>query len=493
MVASVGPRWPVLVGAAALNQRFGEPGGGLNTLELTVEAVRQAVADAGGTGLAARVGRVYATEGLTKLRNPPGAVAEALAATSARTVLAVPGISQQAMINAALSAIVSGACDAAVLCGGETRHRDDTARRAGVELDPPEEPGEDTPDETWRPEPGFMARAEVAAGLVHPVRQYAMIDNSRRAARGWTIDEHSRDIAALWSQFSAVSASNPGAAFGGRRTLEELREPAAGNQPLAFPYNKWHASQWSVDQASALVFASAEAAAACGVPRDRWVFPTVSLESSHALSLSQRRHMHRWPAMGVLGAAAAARLGHPLSQIALQELYSCFPAAVRVQQAELGLSAASAPTITGGMTFAGGPLNNFVLHSTAVMAHRVRHDATAGFVTGVSGLLTKPGITVYASAPDPRGPLVADLADEAAAATAAQALADEPAGPGKVATYTVIYDRFDPATVIAVVDLDESKGRAVAAASDPVIALEATRSELIGAPCHVEDGVLRLG
>lgn len=477
------------MGVAALNRRASEPGEGLNTLELIVQAALHAVSDCGAPGLARRVGCVYAAAGLTKLKNPAQAVATALGAPSAYTVLAVPGIAQQSMINAALTAIRSGQCDAVVLCGGETRQRDDIARRAGIELAPPDEPDSE-PDETWKPDPGFMARPEVDAGLVYPARQYSMIDNARRFANGWTMDEHRDDIARLWSHFSAVSADNPDAAFGGYRTARDLREPSADNRPLAFPYNKWLVSQWSVDQASALVFASVEVAKACNVPRDRWLYPIVALESSHVLSLSQRLEMHRWPAMGVLGAEASNHLGHPLEEIVLREVYSCFPAAVRIQQAELRLGNGVAPTISGGMTFAGGPLNNFVFHATAMIAKRVRVVGASGLVTSVSGLLTKPGLSVYQPRPPRPHTLIADLAAPSAAATPEARLAARPAGSGRVATYTVTYDGLAPSTVYAVVDLDNDAGRAIATVSDPVVAAEATRSELIGTPCHVEDGRL---
>jgi len=53
--------------------------------------------------------------------------------------------------------------------------------------------------------------------------------------------------------------------------------------------------------------------------------------------VSQRRDLHRWPAMEVLGRAAEAHLGHALAEIELAEVYSCFPAAVRVQQRALRL------------------------------------------------------------------------------------------------------------------------------------------------------------
>ncbi len=123
--------------------------------------------------------------------------------------------------------------------------------------------------------------------------------------------------------------------------------------------------------------------------------------------------------MEVLGRAAAGRIGRPLAEAECVEVYSCFPAAVRVQQRALGLAADSTPTVTGGMAFAGGPFNNFVLQSMVAVAGRLRAEPGAlGLVTTVSGLLTKPGIgRVVGHPPDGRPPLVGDLAGRAAAAT----------------------------------------------------------------------------
>ena len=495
MGAGIDRRGPVLVGVAALNQQVGEPGGGLDTLELMAEAGRAAVADAGGSGLGRRVGRVYATGGLTRLRDPARAVATAVGAPGAATVLALPFVSQQTLLNSAMNAVRSGECEAALVCGGETRARDDAARRAGIELDPPAEPPDTPePDETWRHSGETLAPPEKRVRMVSAVQQYAVIDSARRAAHGWTLDQHRDDIAGLWSRFSEVAAANPDAAFGRARAASWLREPGADNRPLAFPYNKWHSTQWSVDQAAALLITTAGVADDCGVPRDRQVFVAAALESTHALSLSRRRHMYRWPAMGVLGEAASAHLGRLLADIELAEFYSCFPAAVRVQQAELGFGADTTPTVTGGMAFAGGPYNNFVLQSTAAMAHRVRSDGRAALVTAVSGLLTKPGLTVYSPSPPAEPPLIADLAEPAAAATEQVPLADDDTVPrrGRIAAYTVAYDRLDPATVFAVVDLDDNASRTVATLQDPTVAAEATRTDLINTPCSVQSTTLHL-
>ena len=115
-------------------------------------------------------------------------------------------------------------------------------------------------------------------------------------------------------RFNRVARANPVAAFPTRWTPRQIDTPSPANRPLAFPYNKWHATQWTVNQAAALLLCSAEVARRLRVPADRWVFPLVGLESSHAVSLLRRREPYAWPAMGVLGRAAAARIGRPVAE-----------------------------------------------------------------------------------------------------------------------------------------------------------------------------------
>lgn len=482
------PATPVLIGAACAHQRIVEPGGGLDTTELIVEACRRAVGDAGVPG--ERVGWVGATRGLDRLPDPARRVAEALGAT-AKTVIADVGIPQQAVINAALAAIGDGEADLAIVVGGETKFRADVARRAGIELAAHDQEGL-VPDVEMTPTGEIVARPEIEIGAVVPVQQYAMIDNARRAAEGLTLAEHRDDIAGLWHSFNVVARDNPGADFPAPMSAEAIRDPGPDNRPLAWPYNKWHNSQWSVDQAAALVFASAAAADALGVGRDRWVFPHVGLESSQSVSLSRRAALHRWPAMGVLGRAAARHTGVAPDDMAHLELYSCFPAAVRVQQAELGISRERVPTVTGGMTFAGGPFNNFVFQATVDIVERVRADpGSHGAVSVVSGLLTKPGLAVWSTEPPHGGVLLADLVAEATRATEVVALDEDPAGAGVVATYTVTYVGDDPARICAIVDLDVGS-RAVAALDDPAAAAQATVEDLIGARVDVEGRALRI-
>ena len=475
------PHTPVLVGVGSVEQTLDEPGAGLDDAGLLVAAARAAVDDAGVPG--GSVDWIASTRGLTNPTNPADHLAHELGA-AARTVAATAGIPQQTLLNLAFEGIRSGEIGVAIVGGADAKRRADVARRAGVELAAP--PAGNAPDVDLTPTGEIVARPEIEVGAVAPVQQYALIENARRPAHGWSIDEHLDDIAGLWSSMNTVAQTNPRAAFGAPMDATAIRETRPGNRLLAWPYNKWHNSQWAVDQSAALVITSAARADELGVPRDRWVFPHVALESSQSLSLSRRRDLHRWPAMGVLGDRVAEQLGRPVAEFDHVELYSCFPAAVRVQQAELGLDGDRVPTLSGGMAFAGGPFNNFVYQSTVPMIERLRVEpGTFGLVTVVSGLLTKPGLTVWSTEPPAEPMLVDDLVDAATDATPVVPLDEAPQGSGRVASYTVVPVDDAPARVVAIVDLDRGE-RAVAAVEDAVVGAEAIRSDLIGTPVAVD-------
>ncbi|MGH9079534.1 MAG: hypothetical protein ACRDYE_05570 [Acidimicrobiales bacterium] len=477
---SLDPRTPVLVGVGTASAD--EEG-----TELMARALEAAVADAGVRSMLSAVDRIAVPQGTWSYSDPARMVAERVGARHARTHLTELGIPQQVLVNQALAAVAAGESEVAVVVGGEARR---WARRPGATETA--QPGA-RPDVTHRRRGPLLEPVEVANRLWEPVQQYAMIDNALRHAEGKSLAAHRAEIADLWSRFNQVATTYPGAAFPARMGPREIDTPSPANRPLAFPYNKWHATQWTVDQAAALVFCSAGAAGRLGIPAERWVHPLVGLHSSHAVSLLRRRNPHAWPAMGILGTAAAGRIGVPLAGADLLEVYSCFPAAVRVQQRALSLEAESTPTITGGMAFAGGPFNNFVLQATAAVAAAVRaRPGDIGVVTTVSGLLTKPGVGVWSGRPDGRPPLLADLAGAARSRTEVVDLVETLEayrGRATVVTYTVTFDGLEPVRTVALCATEDGR-RCVALSDDRDLAGRAVTEELIGCPVLVDQGVL---
>ncbi|MGD0393643.1 MAG: acetyl-CoA acetyltransferase [Acidimicrobiales bacterium] len=480
---SLDPRTPVLVGV-------GSASGDAEATELMTRALGAAGSDAGSNRLLALIDRLAVPHGTWTYPDPARLVADGVGALSARSHLVELGIPQQALINDAVLAIAAGESEVAAVVGGEAKRWARDLARAGREGVETAQPGA-VPDVVQRRAGPLMEPVEVAHRLWDPVQQYAMIDNALRAAEGRTPTEHRSEIARLWEGFNRVARGNPDAAFPEPIDAHWLDTPSPSNRPLAFPYNKWHSTQWTVNQAAALLLCSVEAALSAGVPADRWVFPLAAVQSSHAVSLLRRTEPHAWPAMGVLGRAVAGRIGRPIPEVEVLEVYSCFPAAVRVQQRELGLPLEAAPTVTGGMAFAGGPFNNFVLQAMAEVVARVRADPGAlGVVTSVSGLLTKPGIGAWSARPDGRPPLVADLAVESEAATGVVEVLEtieEYAGDATVVTYTVTFDGMDPTRTVALCRTGDGT-RCVAMSDDAGLAAHGTVDELVGARVRVAGG-----
>jgi acetyl-CoA C-acetyltransferase len=179
------------------------------------------------------------------------------------------------------------------------------------------------------------------------------------------------------------------------------------------------------------------------------VVPVAAAESNHMATVSARADPGRSPGMEAIGEALAAA-GAPASAADLREIYSCFPAAVQVQAAALGIDPSRGWTVTGGMTFGGGPLNNFVLQATAVMAQTLRsgHGRT-GVVTCVSGMITKVGATAWRRAGEATGPwagsggsvadLAIDVTAEAERRTEVRALDPDLTGAVTIVAHTVVH------------------------------------------------------
>ena len=453
----VDPRTPVLVGAGTATQRFDDPSDGLEACALMAAACRAAADDAGAPGLLPRADLVLVPEGTWHYGDAGRLVASAVGAAHARTVNAKQGVLQTTLIERAASAIQRGAADVALVVGGEAKWRDLRATITGVPA-PVTEQHSVQADDILAPHGALISRAEIDAGLVTAVGQYAMIEHARRAADGQSVQEHADLVARLWESFNRVAQGNPYAWNRAPMTAAEIATPGPRNRPLATPYLKWHNSQWNVDQAACLLLCSADVARGAGVPTDRWVFPELVAWSDHMVPVTERALIHRAPGFAIAGRVALEHVGAGIDDIAYLDLYSCFPIAVRTQALELGIDPfGDRPlTVTGGMTFAGGPLNNYVLQSTAKMAGVLRAEPTArGMVTAISAMITKQGVSLWSCQPPERDFRGIDVSTPVDAATARVTVRQEK-GTARVVTYTVLHDPAgEPTRAVVLTEWDD--------------------------------------
>ena len=481
------PHTPVLVGVGLVMQREEDPEQAREPLALMIDAARAAGTDCGQRALLAEIERIAVPVGRWSYRNPGRLIGAALGATRTTSISAVPGVSQQTLLSDACSAIARGDLSTAMVIGGEAGYRLQCARRAGIELN--DTVSTDLPDLEMTPHDDMLPDYEQATGLGSmPVGYYAIVDSAFRHARGFSTGAYRDRIADRYSRFSAVAATNPHAWLRRHISAAEIRDSSANNPMLAFPYTKLHNSQWSVDQASALLFCSVEKAQQLGIARERWVFPQVFTEANHMVNITARGALDRCVGAELAGRAAFTQAGCTPDELDFLELYSCFPVAVESYAHELGIPESIDWTSTGAMPFAGGPFNSFVLHTVGQMAARIRAQPhSRGMVTTVSGIITKQGFGIWGADPNPHGYEFVDVTRDVVAATDEREVVADYHGAATVAGYTVLYDRAGPQRGVVVVDLPAGK-RSIASTDDPRVMTHMITTEFCGANVNLHSG-----
>jgi acetyl-CoA C-acetyltransferase len=356
---------------------------------------------------------------------------------------------------------------------------------------------DDGPAPEWRPDVPMHDPTEMRAGLDRPAYIYPLFEQALRISAGRSTAGHVAAISRLWASFSNVAAANPAAWSTTPQTAEVIATPGPRNRLVAWPYTKLMNSNNDVDQAAAVIVCSAEAATRLGVPRDRWVFPLAGAEASDTAQIAARPRLDGSPAIRHAARLALELAGVGLAEIGLLDLYSCFPSAVQVAARELGLSADPADpgyrplTVTGGLTFAGGPWNNYSTHAIATMIAKVRETGQLGLVTANSGYLTRHSIGVYGPAPGP-GFRRASATDAATQAEPLTEVADAYTGPATLESWTVIFDRDGtPQTALAALRT-KTGARTLARSADPELAERLVREETEGASATVtQDATFR--
>ncbi len=488
------PRTPVLIGAGQFLQRDAAVSDALHPAAMMAEAIRLAAADAGLGSVPGAVDSIRVV-GLLSWRygDPALIVAEELGITTAETAMtSMGGNSPQTLVNGTAGEILRGEVDLVILTGGEASRTRKHARAQGVELDWPKAPADATP-RLLGEDLVMNHPSEIARHIVMPVQVYPMFETAVRAAAGESVDEHLVKVSELWSRFSEVAAANEHAWLREAKTPEEIRTPGPSNRMIGFPYPKYMNSNNDVDMAAALIMCSVERAEAMGVPRDRWVFPYSGADCHEHQYISNRWSFAATPAIELGGRQALELAGLGIDDIGIVDLYSCFPSAVQLGAKSLGLSLDRQLTRTGGLPFAGGPWNNYVMHAIATVMNDLRAaPGEHGLVWANGGYTTKHSFGVYGTEP-PATPFRHAYPQDEIDAMPRRELAEpaEAAGPATVEAYTVMHSRDgDPETAFAACLLADGR-RAWGTSGDASLAAAMCDGEWVGRPVTLTpDGTL---
>jgi acetyl-CoA C-acetyltransferase len=478
MSPSLDPRTPVVVGVGQVTIRPDpdlDPAERPEPVELMALALEAAAEDVDGVGpggpapagraLIRRADsiRVVLPFGWLSV-NPPLLVAERLGFAAEDVpgelvLTAIGGNNPQALMHDACRAIARGDLSVVLVTGAEAMYTRTTSRRdpSKPALAWASQPATGTPEPIRfgvdRPP---ATELEMARGVTLPIHAYPLFENALRAANGWTLAEHAARIGSLWSRFSEVAASNPYAWMRVPRSAEEIMTLSPANRMVSFPYPKLCTANLGVDQGAGYIVCSVEAARAAGVPTERWVFPLSGAEGNDHWFISHRPELHRSPAIRLAGAAALSLAGVEVDELGPVDLYSCFPCVVQIAARELGLPVDDPGrplTLTGGLTFGGGPGNNYTSHGIASVVGALRASpGSVGLATGLGWYATKHAIGVYGSRPPGDGGprRGGGGGEEGFAWRNVQAEVDvlpqctvdaEATGPVRIETYTVTFDR----------------------------------------------------
>jgi acetyl-CoA C-acetyltransferase len=486
------PRTPVLVGYGQVNQR--DEDASVEPIDLMAAAAREA-AD---PRLLRAVDSVRVVNILSwRYRDPGRLLAAQIEAADATTrYTGVGGNVPQTLVNQACLDIQSGRADVVLIAGAETFRTRTRLRNRGVKPDWTSQ-DESVPfaEGANEGEP-LVGTAETRIDLIRAPYFYAMFEQALRIDAGEPSDAHRTRIAQLWARFSAVAERNPHAWSQKALSADEIRQPSADNRMIAWPYTKLMNSNNMVDQGAAVILTSAEKATHLQIPTERWVFPYAGTDAHDTYAIGERGELHRSPAIRIAGRRALELAGTGVDDLAMIDVYSCFPSAVQVAANELGLPLADADrplTVTGGLTFAGGPWNNYVTHSIATMAQQLAgKQGRLGLVTANGGWLTKHSFGVYGSEPpghEFRWEDVQSVVDAEPTRTAQV----EWSGVGTVESWTTPFDRDGAAEKAFVAVRTPDDSRTLAVITDASEADVTVREDIAGAKVAVHpDGTANL-
>jgi acetyl-CoA C-acetyltransferase len=434
---------PVIIGVGQVNDRDEQNKASLSldSLGLMEAALRAADLDADGGWL----GRLDSLGVVDQISYPQlGDVSAPLA----QRVSASPricyksgyasGDSPLLLLNEAANRIGAGEIKVAAIVGGEALRT--AARRAAAAAPGGASASNAVRAVALRRGPSYRHRY----GLVAPVDVYPLYENAGRAAYGQTLAQGQAESAAIWSRFSEVAESNPGAWLRRRVSADDIMTVSAANRPIAFPYCKLMVANSSVNQGAGFIVTSLTEARARGIGDERLIFIGRGAAAHEPVDLMARANYAESPSMSVSLRKALELNGLVKADLDAVELYSCFPCVPKMARRVIGWPVERAASVFGGLTFGGGPVGNYMSHAVVSMVLALRRNGRHGLLFANGGLATHNHSMVLSRVAPAPNLFPQDFNFQAQA----DALRGPPPpveedylGPATVETYTVLYDR----------------------------------------------------
>jgi acetyl-CoA C-acetyltransferase len=432
-------RIPVIVGVGEIADHPAELTAGLEPLALLEAAVRRAGEDAGAP-LLKEIDSLDVVNFLSwRYRDPEQLLSARLGIAPSHCFYGpVGGESPIRYLHEAAQRIARGEAKVAVVCGAEAQSTATKAERAKVTL--PWTPfAHDVPE----PKRGaaFQKPLAVTLGVFRPITVYPLYEAATAAHWGQTPREALAESGELWARFSAVAAKNPQSWM--KRTIpaETITTPSPDNRLIAWPYTKLMVANPTVNMGGAVLMTSLARARAAGIADNRLIYIHGGASAEEPRDYLIRDQFYQSHPQNAVLEAVLDMVGGDGKAFDAIELYSCFPVVPKMARRTLGLGSDVQPTVTGGLTFHGAPLNTYMTHAACAMVRRLRSGARLGLLYGQGGFVTKHHALVL-SRDAPREKLSQDSSVQAEADRRRGEVPEfvtEASGAGIAETFTVIY------------------------------------------------------
>tara|TARA_B100001094_G_scaffold233911_1_gene228826 strand:+ start:2045 stop:3493 length:1449 start_codon:yes stop_codon:yes gene_type:complete len=477
---------PVVIGIGAIQQK-----GNLKDLDealiLMEQATQKAIKDSTNVNIKNHLDEISVPKGFWKYRDPGKWIAKRNDFKNVKTSVSKIGVLQQNLLNAACNKILNGEINASLILGGESRYKMlrsqiENQKYIATELNT-------NPDNYIKAADDLTLKEEERELGSMAVGYYAILESAFRASSKKELKDHNRDIANLYSSFSQLASDND-AGWIDKPIEASLIEQQSKKNPLqAYPYNKYHCTSWNVNQSCAIIICSESLADKLDIPISKRVYPLASSETNHMIPTLQRPDL-----INPIGMKLAANFILDICKenklkVDDYDLYSCFPVAVQMFAKSLGLNSNSQMTITGGMPFAGGPLNSYVLHSTVKLISRIRERKNGlGIITGVSGMMTKQSYALWSKNPDISF-THKDFTDNAKHLEKPVEISNQQKGEGRIIGYTII-KKDDLSKAIMFLSTTNDEKRKLITSSDESIIKLMEKKEWVGKKVYFEKNQL---
>ena len=497
---------PVIIGVGEYTDRPEAVAQALEPLALMARALQAAEADAGCKLLS----RLESLEliGLISWRyeDPVSLLCQRLDITPARQVNAsMGGETPIRLVHEAALRIARGELKFAAIVGGEAMHAAAKAAKGQFALSAAVGgAGDDTGGLPWTPpaprDKAFkfasssfeMSPVAQQLEMLDPARVYPLYEMAAQARWQQSPMQGQAESAGLWAQFAQVAAENPYAWIREAPAAEAIATPGPKNRMINWPYPKLMTANPMVNQGAAVIVTSLAEAQAMGVDPDRIVHIWGGAAAREPEDWLKRDRYDRSTAQEQV-LAKALEIAGGRSSIDHMELYSCFPVVPKMALRAMGETPGrSLPSVTGGLTFFGGPLNNYMSHALCAMVRKLREEPESrGLLYGQGGYVNKHHAMILSRLPPPAD-LVQDYSVQAQAEAAREPVPEvlnDYQGPARIETYTVAFGR-DGTPLNGIVVLRTPAGartlaRVDAEDSASMDLLQSTQDNAIGQPGHV--------